>query len=61
MANTTSVSRQNQLDIKEIKTDVKHIRANMVPAKDFYRLQGAVIVVGTLLMSSVGYLFSLTK
>ena len=61
MANTTNVSRQNQLDIKEIKTDVKHIRANMVPAKDFYRLQGAVIVVGTLLMSSVGYLFSLTK
>jgi hypothetical protein len=61
MANTTNISRQNQLDIKEIKTDVKHIRANMVPAKDFYRLQGAVIVVGTLLMSSVGYLFSLTK
>ncbi len=61
MANTTSVSRQNQLDIKEIKTDVKHIRANMVPAKEFYRLQGAVLVVGTLLMSSVGYLFSLTK
>jgi hypothetical protein len=61
MANTTSVSRQNQLDIKEIKTDVKHIRANMVPTKEFYRLQGAVIVVGTLLMSSVGYLFSLTK
>ncbi|MAH43668.1 hypothetical protein CL614_08190 [archaeon] len=61
MANTTSVSRQNQLDIKEIKTDVKHIRANMVPAREFYRLQGAVIVVGTLLMSSVGYLFSLTK
>jgi hypothetical protein len=61
MANTTNVSRQNQLDIKEIKTDVKHIRANMVPAKEFYRLQGAVIVVGTLLMSSVGYLFSLAK
>ena len=61
MANTTSVSRQNQLDIKEIKTDVKHIRANMVPAREFYRLQGAVIVVGTLLMSSVGYPFSLTK
>ena len=61
MANVTNVSRQNQLDIKEIKTDVKHIRANMVPAKEFYRLQGAVIVVGTLLMSSVGYLFSLTK
>jgi len=61
MANTSSVSRQNQLDIKEIKTDVKHIRANMVPAKEFYRLQGAVIVVGTLLMSSVGYLFSLAK
>jgi hypothetical protein len=58
MANTTSVSRQNQLDIKEIKTDVKHIRANMVPAKDFYRLQGAVIVVGTILMSGFGYLFS---
>tara|TARA_R110002020_G_scaffold247449_2_gene461393 strand:- start:5324 stop:5509 length:186 start_codon:yes stop_codon:yes gene_type:complete len=61
MANVSNVSRQNQLDIKEIKTDVKHIRANMVPAKEFYRLQGAVIVVGTLLMSSVGYLFSLTK
>tara|TARA_R110002051_G_scaffold147808_2_gene220535 strand:- start:1231 stop:1416 length:186 start_codon:yes stop_codon:yes gene_type:complete len=61
MANITNVSRQNQLDIKEIKTDVKHIRANMVPAKEFYRLQGAVIVVGTLLMSSVGYLFSLAK
>jgi len=61
MANVTNVSRQNQLDIKEIKTDVKHIRANMVPAKEFYRLQGAVIVVGTLLMSSVGYLFSLVK
>ena len=61
MANVTNVSRQNQLDIKEIKTDVKHIRANMVPAKEFYRLQGAVIVVGTLLMSSVGYLFSLAK
>ncbi len=61
MANTTNVSRQNQLDIKEIKTDVKHIRANMVPAKEFYRLQVAVIVVGTLLMSSVGYLFSLVK
>ena len=58
MANP-NVSRQNQLDIKEIKTDVKHIRANMVPAKDFYRMQGAVIVVGTLLMSGVGYLFSL--
>ena len=61
MANVTNVSRQNQLDIKEIKTDDKHIRANMVPAKEFYRLQGAVIVVGTLLMSSVGYLFSLMK
>ena len=61
MANISNVSRQNQLDIKEIKTDVKHIRANMVPAKEFYRLQGAVIVVGTLLMSSVGYLFSLAK
>ena len=59
MANTSSVSRQNQLDIQEIKTDVKHIRANMVPAKDFYRLQGAVIVVGTILLSGVGYLFSL--
>ena len=61
MANVSNVSRQNQLDIKEIKTDVKHIRANMVPAKEFYRLQGAVIVVGTLLMPSVGYLFSLMK
>ena len=59
MANITNVSRQNQLDIKEIKTDVKHIREHMVPAKDFYRLQGAVIVVGTILMSGVGYLFSL--
>ena len=59
MANTSSVSRQNQLDIQEIKTDVKHIRANMVPAKDFYRLQGAVIVVGSILLSGVGYLFSL--
>ena len=59
MANTSNVSRQNQLDIQEIKTDVKHIRANMVPAKDFYRLQGAVIVVGTFLLSGVGYLFSL--
>ena len=54
-----SISRQNQLDIQEIKTDVKHIRANMVPAKEFYRLQGAVIVIGTILMSGVGYLFSL--
>ena len=61
MANPSNVSRQNQLDIKEIKTDVKHIRANMVPAKDYYRLQGAVIVVGTILMSGVGYLFSLIK
>tara|TARA_R110002110_G_scaffold109336_2_gene272681 strand:+ start:507 stop:692 length:186 start_codon:yes stop_codon:yes gene_type:complete len=61
MANISNVSRQNQLDIKEIKTDVKHIREHMVPAKEFYRLQGAVIVVGTLLMSSVGYLFSLAK
>ena len=61
MANPSNVSRQNQLDIKEIKTDVKQIRANMVPAKDFYRLQGAVIVVGTILMSGVGYLFSLIK
>ena len=59
MASNPNVSRQNQLDIKEIKTDVKHIRANMVPAKDFYRLQGAVIVVGTILLSGVGYLFSL--
>ena len=59
MANITNVSRQNQLDIKEIKTDVKHIREHMVPAKEFYRLQGAVIVVGTLLMSGVGYMFSL--
>tara|TARA_Y100001951_G_scaffold66374_1_gene53329 strand:- start:100 stop:279 length:180 start_codon:yes stop_codon:yes gene_type:complete len=56
---TQSISRQNQLDIQEIKTDVKHIRANMVPAKEFYRLQGAVIVIGTILMSGVGYLFSL--
>ena len=59
MANITNVSRQNQLDIKEIKTDVKLIREHMVPAKEFYRLQGAVIVVGTILMSGVGYLFSL--
>ena len=59
MANITNVSRQNQLDIIEIKTDVKHIREHMVPAKEFYRLQGAVIVVGTILMSGVGYLFSL--
>jgi|TARA_R100001530_G_scaffold2593_2_gene4192 hypothetical protein len=59
MANTANVSRQNQLDIKEIKTDVKHIREHMVPAKEFYRLQGAVIVVGTILMSGFGYLFSL--
>ena len=61
MANITNVSRQNQLDIKEIKTDVKHIREHMVPAKEFYRLQGAVIVVGTMLMSGVGYLFSILK
>ena len=61
MPNTTNVSRQNQLDIKEIKTDVKHIRAHMVPAKEFYRLQGAVIVGGTILMSGVGYLFSTLK
>ena len=54
-----SVSRQNQLDIQEVKTDVKYIREHMVPARDFYRLQGAVIVVGTLLLSGVGYLFSL--
>ena len=56
-----SVSRQNQLDIQEVKTDVKYIREHMVPAKDFYRLQGAVIVVGTLLLSGVGYLFSLVS
>ena len=61
MPNTTNVSRQNQLDIKEIKTDVKHIKEHMVPAKEFYRLQGAVIVVGTMLMSGVGYLFSILK
>ena len=61
MANITNVSRQNQLDIKEIKTDVKHIKEHMVPAKEFYRLQGAVIVVGTMLMSGVGYLFSTLK
>ena len=61
MPNVSNVSRQNQLDIKEIKTDVKHIREHMVPAKDFYRLQGAVIVVGTILMSGVGYLFSMIK
>ena len=59
MSNVSNVSRQNQLDIKEIKTDVKHIKEHMVPAKDFYRLQGAVIVVGTILMSGFGYLFSL--
>tara|TARA_R100000084_G_C4600312_1_gene122881 strand:- start:154 stop:336 length:183 start_codon:yes stop_codon:yes gene_type:complete len=57
----TSVSRQNQLDIQEVKTDVKYIREHMVPAKDFYRLQGAVIVVGTILLSGVGYLFSLVS
>tara|TARA_B100001939_G_scaffold267737_1_gene235186 strand:- start:1076 stop:1258 length:183 start_codon:yes stop_codon:yes gene_type:complete len=56
-----SVSRQNQLDIQEVKTDVKYIREHMVPARDFYRLQGAVIVVGTLLLSGVGYLFSLVS
>ena len=61
MPNVSNVSRQNQLDIKEIKTDVKHIKELMVPAKDFYRLQGAVIVVGTILMSGVGYLFSMIK
>ena len=55
---TTSVSRQNQLDIQEVKTDVKYIREHMVPAKEFYRLQGAVVVVGTRLLSGVGYLFS---
>ena len=53
-----SISSQNQLDIREIKADVKHIKEHMVPAKDFYRMQGAVIVVGTLLLSGVGYLFS---
>ena len=53
-----SVSSQNQLDIREIKADVKHIKEHMVPAKDFYRMQGAVIGVGTLLLSGVGYLFS---
>ena len=51
MTNIDNISRQNQLVIREIKTDVKHIKEHMVPAKDFYRLQGAVIVVGTLLMS----------
>ena len=56
---TTSVSRQNQLDIQEVKTDVKYIREHMVPAKDFYRLQGAVVVVGTILLSGVSYLFTL--
>ena len=56
---TTSVSRQNQLDIQEVKTDVKYIREHMVPAKDFYRLQGAVVVVGTILLSGVTYLFTL--
>ena len=56
---TTIVSRQNQLDIQEVKTDVKYIREHMVPAKEFYRLQGAVVVVGTMLLSGVGYLFSL--
>ena len=61
MPNVSNVSRQNQLDIKEIKTDVKHIKEHMVPAKEFYRLQGAVIVVGTMLMSGVGYLFSMIK
>jgi len=55
----TSVSRQNQLDIQEVKTDVKYIREHMVPAKDFYRLQGAVVVVGTILLSGVSYLFTL--
>ena len=58
-ANT--VSRQNQLDIQEVKTDVKYIREHMVPAKDFYRLQGGVVVVGTILLSGVGYLFSLVS
>ena len=57
----TSISRQNQLDIQEVKTDVKYIREHMIPAKDFYRLQGAVIVVGTILLSGVGYLFSLVS
>jgi hypothetical protein len=55
----TSVSRQNQFDIREIKVDVKHIREHMVPAKEFYRLQGAFIVVGSVLLSGLGYLFSL--
>ena len=55
----TSVSRQNQLDIQEVKTDVKYIREHMVPAKDFYRLQGAVVIVGTILLSGVSYLFTL--
>ena len=56
---TTSVSRQNHLDIQEVKTHVKYIREHMVPAKDFYRLQGAVVVVGTILLSGVSYLFTL--
>jgi hypothetical protein len=30
----------------------------MVPAKDFYRLQGMVIVVGTILLSGLGYIFN---
>jgi len=30
-----------------------------VPAKEFYRLQGAFIVVGSVLLSGLGYLFSL--
>tara|TARA_R110002020_G_scaffold224138_4_gene433577 strand:- start:394 stop:579 length:186 start_codon:yes stop_codon:yes gene_type:complete len=59
MANISNVSRQNQLVITEIKTDVKYIKEHMVPAKDFYRLQGAVIVVGTMLLSGVSYLFTL--
>jgi|TARA_R110000822_G_scaffold290771_2_gene412799 hypothetical protein len=59
MTNIDNISRQNQLVIREIKTDVKHIKEHMVPAKDFYRLQGAVIVVGTLLMSGFSYLFTL--
>ena len=56
---TTSVSRQHQLDLPEVKTAVKYIRKHMVTAKEFYRLQGAVVVVGTMLLSGVGYLFSL--
>jgi len=53
-----NVAQQNQLDIQEIKSDVKHIKEHMVPAKDFYRLQGMVIVVGTILLSGLGYIFN---